>query len=501
MSQKVIGIDIGTHTIKVAKIEPKFKGFNLIDTVQMPNNEDGYQQLESYLRRENGFVVAGLESDEVFRKRLELPFIERAKIVKVVPFQLDQRLPFKISDALFDTQITIDKRAKKSTVDAYVVKQEVFENRIKTFQSHNINLRSLIPDSMAYRYLYHLEDNEMPMMIVDIGAKITRLLAFNGADIVVDKTIFLGSGLIDQAIADHFQVDLAQGQQVKEKVRTVAIGTSERSDEVTEIQQIIQKEVKEIASAISLEMRRSHQFPWDQSKTVIMGGGALLKQIDQYLSESLGIKCELSSEKPCFMKAIGYALRETAYVRQYKINYLKGAYALQSGKPLISMSVIYYISLFLISIGLFFGYQFVRYNGLKERMIAIEQNTAKISFELVKKKYLDPAKLFNHLSDETGGVAVILPKMTAFDHLDRISKLLKDNNVTVDVFKLTIGTKKITMSVQLETMGMIDDLVTALQKESCYQNISKGNSNKDRKTGRFKLPITINSAGCNDETN
>lgn len=113
MSQKVIGIDIGTHTIKVAKIEPKFKGFNLIDTVQMPNNEDGYQQLESYLRRENGFVVAGLESDEVFRKRLELPFIERAKIVKVVPFQLDQRLPFKISDALFDTQITIDKRAKK----------------------------------------------------------------------------------------------------------------------------------------------------------------------------------------------------------------------------------------------------------------------------------------------------------------------------------------------------------------------------------------------------
>lgn len=111
-----IGVDIGSYSLKIAQLEAGPRGYNLIGFKEYPLSQDPTKDksievldilrtLFSQLDMAQTRVVFGEKQGRVSSRFLEFPFRERHKILKSLPFELEEDIPFSPDNALYDAKI------------------------------------------------------------------------------------------------------------------------------------------------------------------------------------------------------------------------------------------------------------------------------------------------------------------------------------------------------------------------------------------------------------
>ena len=110
---KSVGIDIGSYCIKVVEVNSSSKGFQLVHfyTHQLtlkPNTDTHFEVIDfirglvpKYDVNQTQFVI-GVRQDKVAVRQKTFPFIDRNKIAKTLPLELEDEIPFSIDNAVFD---------------------------------------------------------------------------------------------------------------------------------------------------------------------------------------------------------------------------------------------------------------------------------------------------------------------------------------------------------------------------------------------------------------
>jgi rod shape-determining protein MreB and related proteins len=172
-------------------------------------------------------------------------------------------------------------------------------------------------------------------MIVDIGGGTSEVAVISLGGIVAATSARVGGNRIDQAIADYIKrkFSLAIGdrtaEQVKIKIGSAIALVKEEYMEVrgrdltgglpktirlssNEVTEAIQDELREIINAIKKVLQETPpELAADimDKGMVLSGGGAMLKNLDQLITKTIGVPCYVADEPLfCVAKGIGIAL-------------------------------------------------------------------------------------------------------------------------------------------------------------------------------------------------
>ncbi|MBN2694052.1 hypothetical protein JXR93_05275 [bacterium] len=504
MSQNVIGIDVGSSSLKAVTISNNIRNFQILkESEEMFDLESIKSKADvaiNFLKtNKTASIISGIEGGEIFRKSFELPFLEHAKILKTAPFQLDQKLPFKIDDSVFDSFYLKNKKDKTTEIFSYVVKKEYFSNEFRAWKDSNLSIKGLLPDTSAYYFISEYVGKNL--LIVDFGASSTRVFLKYDGKIAIDKVIFSGGNDIDLEISERFNVPIEQAKNVKEKVSKVFDEEyPDGNEQINSISEIIKNRIDIVLQDIYFELDRL-KISYDDTVFVLGGGGAKISNLKKYFASRLNLSeyTDLPIKDLSMLKAFGYSLKETIFSGDFKVNFLKGQYALsKSGESLLTPNLIKLIVFSIIIISLFFTLQIVKYRGLKQKESIYLKEAKSVSKKLFGMEFDKPEDILTTINDSLDGSGddEYFPKTSAFDHLHNISENLLMANLKIDIRDLSISDKQIVMKARVDKLEDIDLIVLSLKKIECFQDIQKGNTKNNTRTNQLDVQLTINNVDC-----
>ncbi len=282
----LVGLDIGSRSIKAAEITETKQGFSLkrfgiVDiahgaieegTINEPDTvaESIKQLFKSYNIKENNVAVS-IGGYSVIVKKITVPTMDEEKLQETIHFEAEQYIPFDISDVNLDFQILGESESNPGQMNVFLVaaKKEMVNDYINV-----VNLAGLNPcivDVEAFALQNAFESNyevgSENTALIDIGASKTSLNILKGNSSVFMRDVSLGCGQINQKIMSLIECSFEEAEQLKH---------GEKSDRLS------QEDLKDIISSVvsdwCTEIRRALDFfystyPEDQIKRIILSGG------------------------------------------------------------------------------------------------------------------------------------------------------------------------------------------------------------------------------------
>jgi general secretion pathway protein L len=113
---RIVGIDIGSYSIKIAELENFGSNVRIVSVGEQPLSQkpgvdkdlELVTQLKDIVGRYNPSetkFVLGLPQDKISTRVLQFPFKEKFKILKSLPFELEDQIPFSASEAIFEAKV------------------------------------------------------------------------------------------------------------------------------------------------------------------------------------------------------------------------------------------------------------------------------------------------------------------------------------------------------------------------------------------------------------
>ena len=208
--QKVLSIDIHDALVSAVLIVCNGNKRTVAYTEHVFLQENTFTQLQQAIKKitlNAGFydqLITTIKSSLIIYKTLTLPFLDYEKLKMVVPFEIEQHLPFRLDAAVFDFMIMHQDIQKKSSVILVAATQiEHVQNIVQQFEKLKLPLQAVTVLPFA---LYDSYKNVPTMraasgsFIIDFGWDTIQLLYITQQGIEFMRTVTFGiSGVFAQA--------------------------------------------------------------------------------------------------------------------------------------------------------------------------------------------------------------------------------------------------------------------------------------------------------------
>ncbi len=304
--EHLVGLDIGSRTIKAAEIVETKKGrslkrFGMAD-IQPGLIEDGAINepeevaesirglFKSYNLREKNVAIS-IGGYSVIVKKINVQTMAEDQLQETIHFEAEQYIPFDISDVNLDFQILGPNENNPNQMNVFLVaaKKEMVNDYINLVGMAGLNPCIIDVEAFALQNIfeinYDLKDENIAL--IDIGASKTSLNILKGSNSVFMRDVSLGCAQVNQKIISLVNCSF-------EEAETVKLGgqTDKISDE--DLKQIITTVVADWCT----EIRRALDFfystyPDDQIKRIVLsGGGGNIADFRQLLAAEASAEVE-----------------------------------------------------------------------------------------------------------------------------------------------------------------------------------------------------------------
>ncbi len=301
-----LGIDIGSHAIKVCELGRTDKGYRLINlgSSQLPANaiEDGILQdpdaiaktistLVKHLKIKGRKAAISISGYSVIVKKINLAVMTDKELESHIQSEAEQYIPFDIDDVYLDFQDLKTNTEEEDRTDVMLVaaKKNVVDEYLAMLQS--AGLKTVIVDvdafalENAYEANFSLKSN---VALVDIGASKMNINIISRGASILARDVVLGSRILTEQIQNNLGVTYEEAEALK-------IGALPAGDKQEELEKIF---VNTTTQWIS-EIKRALDFYYSNypteaiSKLVLSGGGARIKGLDLFFQEETGVPVEI----------------------------------------------------------------------------------------------------------------------------------------------------------------------------------------------------------------
>jgi type IV pilus assembly protein PilM len=365
-SNKTLGVDIGTHSIKVAEIAETRHGVELglvgiaptppgavteAGVVDVSAAAAAVKSLLEGTGIETVDAIGALSGPAVIVRQIKMGRLPEAVLRKTISWEAKKYVSFPIEDSVVEFQILPDDdsllptemnvmlaAAPRGLVDGYVnVMEEAGLEPLALDVGSFATMRALI-DTAPDPTLFH-----QTVAIVDSGASYTDVNIVKSGRSVFTRTIGTAGNALTNAIVQALQCPPDEAERIKmgmDVTQATADRSLLRTDRVAgAVVPLLEEVVKEIRRSINFYQS---QFPEGGSegvvdRLIISGGTGKLKGLDAYLHTILDLPVEmadvfhkrfvnlddgraalLSSDAASMVLAVGLALREIV-ARRYAL--------------------------------------------------------------------------------------------------------------------------------------------------------------------------------------
>lgn len=218
MSSKMIGVEIGSSTLKMAV----YSG-NTIKTMavkRMPDDlvregkitaPDAMVNFMKDMRKEfgipSGHCSLVLPSQVVISHNVVMPVMDEAELQLNLPFEFKDFVGKEAAKYYYDYSVV---SVANGTMELYAaaVRMEIVDEYYDILRKAGLTMKVAIPPEMAWMNLVNRATKEpKKLCIVDIGYGYTRVNIFANGNFVMGKDIEMGGIMLDQTIASAQEVD------------------------------------------------------------------------------------------------------------------------------------------------------------------------------------------------------------------------------------------------------------------------------------------------------
>ncbi|MGD0229285.1 MAG: type IV pilus assembly protein PilM [Syntrophorhabdales bacterium] len=300
-NRQVLGVDIGTTSIKVCLLKKTKEGGlavsrsafrsydqdllhdgNIIDRALVARELRSLLDAHAISAR---YASSALSSYSVITKRVTMPFLEKAALESAVRLEVENIIPFPLKDIYYSYCIMGADEERERMINLLIVaaKREIVEGYVKTFEQAGLNLSVLDVDIFAITNLIEgiCGPTGYSILAADIGASVTNIAIVKGENIEFTREILIGGKYVTAEIAK--QRKLSPREAEEKKLRA--------DDDVAEA-------LQDFVSNISSEINRTINFyvatkPRETvGRIYLTGGSSLVPGIAKQIEGDTGIAVE-----------------------------------------------------------------------------------------------------------------------------------------------------------------------------------------------------------------
>lgn len=314
-----VGLDIGTHAIKIAAVEKigpryrlaKYKCLDLYGegskydpegpkkSVAVPALMKLMQEIELQPKSVKR-IASSIGGDNVAAKEITSMMQTETEMNSSILLEARKHIPLDGSDTVVDYQIMGDDPKESDKVRVLVI-----ATTKKNFESHQdflreIDLRPGVMDveSLAVLNSYiinsQLPDNGV-VVFLDIGAKKTNLSVFGRNDMFFSRDLKIGGFDFTKELMDNYGLEYLEAEKVKREQGMEPNLEKKKSGEGDSLSLVEKTSLEKFGDEINRSLRY-YVKETGQSvfvHFVLVGGGAMLPGLDTYLNNKFNLPIEL----------------------------------------------------------------------------------------------------------------------------------------------------------------------------------------------------------------
>jgi type IV pilus assembly protein PilM len=304
---RLVGLDIGSRTIKLAEIVDGKSGltlrtFNTVDiepglieegSIKDPETVSGYiRELFKSSKLKDKNVAISIGGYSVIVKKINVQTMTEEELQESIHFEAEQYIPFDISEVNLDFQILGESEHNPNQMNVLLVaaKKEMINEYINLMQMTKLRPRIIDVDAFALQNIF--ESNYSPenenIALIDIGASKTSLNILKDNISEFMRDVSLGCDQINDKIASTIGCTMEESEAVK-------LGGESEMMPVDDLNDI----VASVVSDWCVEIKRALDFflstyPEEQiSRIVLSGGGANIKKFRELLAVETSTEVEV----------------------------------------------------------------------------------------------------------------------------------------------------------------------------------------------------------------
>lgn len=341
--RNILGLDLGSHTIKAVELQQTLRGIEVGQLRSMPAEDPGdprprAERLREFLRTHKlstDHVVCAVPGDKLTGRRLRFPFRDRKRLSQAVPLAVEDDLPLDPERLVVDWEQVGGDRGEAEVYAAVAPRVEVarlidelgeLEARPRVVEAEGLVLGNLSG-------FFELDDARV---LVDLGHRKTTLCLCVGGEPVAARSLPLGARGLTEALARARGLDAAAAERAKCEEGTAAFTAGAPAAALDRVA----RETMRTLGAFEPVLTGFGVGRVDQ--LTLLGGGAHLHGIDTYLAERVGVPVGRLTPPPgeagnaflaagdaaLFGPAAALALRGTARART-RTNFRQDEFALR----------------------------------------------------------------------------------------------------------------------------------------------------------------------------
>jgi type IV pilus assembly protein PilM len=305
-SSNLVGLDIGTHSVKLVELL-KAKGvWQLVSFAVSPVPHGAIvegeivdpealieviQDLFRSAKIKSRRVCVSISGSSVIIKRVPIPALSEKEVNEQVTWEAEQYIPFDLDEVYMDHQIVSkDVAASNCEVVLTAAKKEFVDSYVTLIK--NANLKPILIDldtfavSNVFEANYEIDPKES-VVLVDLGAASMKLSIHHGGGPLFTRDIPMGGNYLTSEIQKKLQVSWQDAEMLK-------VG-GQGGGMPQEVADVIRLAVENLVN----EVRRSIDFFIASSSDhvisygLVTGGGTRVPGLVDGLQESIGVPFQI----------------------------------------------------------------------------------------------------------------------------------------------------------------------------------------------------------------
>ena len=532
---RILGLDLGSYSVKAVSLVTTLRGFQVGSywEERVPPVAEGAALLDAQVQATGalmarlGFtpdsIVCGVPGTEVITRLLRLPFTDSRKIDQVVGFEVGEQLPFEVEDVVIDHQV-VASDGQAADVLVAVMRRDRMAELLAKFKAIGVDPRVLCLDTLPLAALARdaLSMETSTYAVVDVGHAHTSVSVVGAGSIQYVRTLTRGGKQLTEAISllveeqgEYESPEAWHGlreasQALKEQAGGWDFGALDGGSGTAARARAL---MEEALVPLVQDLRQTFQAHAAQKrgrveKIFLCGGTSRLPFLAEFLSRSLGVEvaplhvakgsyAELA--KPgvpmeILAKALALAARAVTPSRTPLMNLRRGEHSFKGDFQYLRGRIIQLsagIALVLLLVGVYAWSRFYTLGQYEARQKArlAEVTKATLGVEVTE---FSVAQNRLERGDTRASIGALLPQTTGFDYLLELSKNIGKEKL--DVKRLEIGPKRISMEGEITSIGALDQVVQSLSGFKCFGKdavrIIKSGKNQLNDKANFQLLIT-----------
>lgn len=334
-----LGIDIGSHTIKIIELGKDDKNIQLLSagstatppkalTSNLPSDLKAVSEAIKKLVREINVHTKdahiALPESQVFTRVIEVPQLTDRELSSAIKWEAEQYVPLPLDQVNMDYSVlrfNNDSAKKNMEVLLVASPKTLVEKYVSILEEAELNPVGAETEIIAAsRALVRTAQAVKTTMIVSLGAQTSDFAILRSGIIAFTRSISAGGEAISRALVQNLEFSNLQAEEFK---RTYGV-------EQNKLEGKIFLAVKPIVDTIIGEIKRAINYYTDKYKEkvdviLLNGGTAKLPGIVMHIAEETGIEVQLgnpwlginkdkkfdvlNNEGPTFCVAVGLSLR------------------------------------------------------------------------------------------------------------------------------------------------------------------------------------------------